>query len=390
MSDKSRPFKVPDGALDLQKHMQSALRGVDIEAALGLSSSAALKELLAFQQRDSERLALMRQAMGAVLPAAFEHLTSGAAAMVDKWNSSLTAASEALARTVVWPPPDVAEAITRAVVWPPPNVSEAIAQLEAPSRLPHVEELTRLSRSTVEALGGHALGATLGMAARAQRQLASEFDAMVSSYEALFAPLRAGFGLSTLPDLASIYPPTSLLAHASALEIISVPRRDRTPSEEGRPRFREEAATAEHALRDALVPYPRLQRVWIGALKARHSDNPDRVCHFASSVRKLLARLLDRAAPVDTVAAWSEAQGTRESSRIRSRFRYVAHVVTPHGDLAQFVASDAQAMFGMWARLNAAIHTECPDLNEEELDRLTWRAARWILDLLKAGVLAGN
>jgi len=100
-----------------------------------------------------------------------------------------------------------------------------------------------------------------------------------------------------------------------------------------------------------------LQSMWLGAKHARTSANPDRIRHFAVSIRELLRTLLHKMAPDDAVRAWSSNQTDFTHGRPTrgARLRYICRA-TEAEPLQDFILKDIEALLAYDQLLELGTH----------------------------------
>ncbi len=108
----------------------------------------------------------------------------------------------------------------------------------------------------------------------------------------------------------------------------------------------------------------KLGSMWIGAKQARMSNNPDRVRHFAVSLRELLRTLLHILAPDDAVRAWSSSQTDltpdgRPTRRARLKFICRSSEAAP---LQDFIQKDIETVLAYEQLLERGTHAPTGDL----------------------------
>ncbi len=131
---------------------------------------------------------------------------------------------------------------------------------------------------------------------------------------------------------------------------------------------------------------PDFVGMWEGARKAIRSANPDRVRHFAVSVRELFSNLLHRVAADDVVRGFHGDRADmyhngRPTRRARILFIW-RELAQPN--MAEFVNADAKALLELFDVLSSATHVPAASFSPLQLDVLLNRATGALWSILAA------
>lgn len=193
-----------------------------------------------------------------------------------------------------------------------------------------------------------------------------------------------GVGALAVPRVVMDWPPLGILTHAGVVRALGA----HAPAHADRPqadaaheeRCERLAEETNRKLTEVLADRRALREEWDAAQDVLRSKNPRRGPYFCLSVRRLLTWILDEVAPLRIVAAWGEANDSKESAVARSRFRYVASMF-PNEHFASYVVKDSEEMFRVWDLVNSRLHGDSPP-TEAALKALERRAAVWMLGVL--------
>jgi len=132
---------------------------------------------------------------------------------------------------------------------------------------------------------------------------------------------------------------------------------------------------------------PKLVRLYIGAYRALHGNNPDRERHCLISLRELWDHLLRRLAPDDRVCAWiprvSNQQDLlhKDKPTRRAKVLYVCRELN-NGPLTEFFMHDAHAIVKLIDLLNR-VHKLDTGLTDEQLRGIFLKTDSSLMYILK-------
>jgi hypothetical protein len=135
---------------------------------------------------------------------------------------------------------------------------------------------------------------------------------------------------------------------------------------------------------------PQLVDMLLGARSALDSSNPDRIRHYAVSIRELFTHLLHLLAPDQEIRAWSqEREYYDEKNRPtrRARLLYICREVN-HPPLAECLSADIKALVQFMDVLQYGTHNEAPVFTGAQLQVLQNRAESGLRFLLAVAHLA--
>ena len=118
-----------------------------------------------------------------------------------------------------------------------------------------------------------------------------------------------------------------------------------------------------------------LYSMWLGAIQAYHSDNPDRIRHFSSSLRELYTHVLHIISPDTEVKNWISDENLLHNGRPtrRARLLYVCRNINnyPFGD---FVEKDVDSTLAVIDMFQEGTHKIASKFSEKQLLALKCKA----------------
>jgi hypothetical protein len=116
---------------------------------------------------------------------------------------------------------------------------------------------------------------------------------------------------------------------------------------------------------------PKLLRLWEGATHARRSSNPDRIRHFATSLRELMTHVMHQLSPDEEIRGWSTSTTDFADNRPtrKARLRFIARDIN-HGPFTDFIEKDIQATLATFNLFHAGTHGIDSSLTEAQLAAL--------------------
>ncbi len=185
-------------------------------------------------------------------------------------------------------------------------------------------------------------------------------------------------------------PPVEYFTGAQLVESISIDEaiRDITPQQQQtKAEIASETAESLPALLAQLNP--ALVQLWRGAKQALRSDNPDRVRHFAISIRELTTQVLHLLAPDDQIRAWSNSPDHFSQGRPtrRARLQFIYRKVT-NDKFGSFVESDITTGLALLDLFQTGTHGVTVEYTPAQLDAMALKMDALIRFILE--ISAGN
>jgi hypothetical protein len=240
--------------------------------------------------------------------------------------------------------------------------------------LTRITERTLLAQDALAGIHRRDVGAALGVADATRRAVENRFVRFADSYSRLFESFEhPRTSILTLPPRLSELPAVEFFNGIDLLRATSFSDEPEDEFEEDRQDAREEIAGETDGALPALLSKlnPELLRLWEGARQARRSSNPDRVRHFATSLRELLTHVLHQLSPDDELRTWSSSAADFANNRPtrKARLRFIAREID-HGPFTEFVEKDINATLAAFNLFHAGTHAISSRLTEPQLAAL--------------------
>ena len=266
------------------------------------------------------------------------------------------------------------------------------AQLGLQAYLGKVSSISILAEKSFAGIDLSNLGIKLGLDDQLRAVLQSNVGSLSQSYADLFKSLDLPHAnmLAFHPTITS-FPPIEYYNDATVTEALTSDSLD----------FSEEREAAELDISaenlDALpqllqTVQPDLVQMLDGARTALSSRNPDRVRHFAISLRELHTHVIKQLAPDAEVKAWTqEASHYDEKGRPTrtARLLYIARHVN-HGPFSDFVDTDIRSTLSLLKLFQKGSHEISSDFTEAQLHAIHIRAECSLRFLLEVGLRASG
>ena len=132
-----------------------------------------------------------------------------------------------------------------------------------------------------------------------------------------------------------------------------------------------------------------LVQLWEGARGAFDSSNPDRVRHFAVSLRELFTHVLQQLAPDDKVRQWSTSPDLFSDNRPtrKARLLFICRDIS-NGSFIDFIEKDIAAVLELVKLFQRATHQVIVPYTEAQLEALMIRmesSIRFMLEISQLG-----
>jgi hypothetical protein len=199
-----------------------------------------------------------------------------------------------------------------------------------------------------------------------------------------------------LPEPVKALPTTEVFTSAEVLEEISVSTQEASSEEEEireerREIRREISAETLIRLESALAEVdPRFPRMWLGAVSALRSENPEKVRHFSTSCRELLTQLVHQFAPDGEIHQWTsdpEHFGPNQRPTRKARLFYICRFYRGSSKLASFTENDIHDVLELFNHYQRGVHSVATGFSEDEIDALEIRSAHLLFSLASLGKL---
>jgi hypothetical protein len=237
--------------------------------------------------------------------------------------------------------------------------------------LTRITERTLLAQSAVASIGRQDIGGAVVTTVAARNALQHGFDSFAKSYSQLFRSFeQPQTSILTLHPRLSELSSVEFFNGADFLRTTSLASEPEDEFEEDRKHEREEISDEIGEALPVLLSKldPKLLRLWEGATHARRSSNPDRIRHFATSLRELMTHVMHQLSPDDEISGWSTSTTDFANNRPtrRTRLRFIARDIN-HGAFTDFVEKDIKATLAAFDLFQAGTHGIDSSLTEAQL-----------------------
>lgn len=130
-----------------------------------------------------------------------------------------------------------------------------------------------------------------------------------------------------------------------------------------------------------------LMRLLHGARQSLESTNPDKVRHFATSLRELFTHVLHTLSPDDQVKNWSNSPThyDRGKPTRRARLLYICRSLN-HGPFSDFIEKDIDAVLEFLKLFQRGTHEITPTYTDSQLKIMLVRMESALRFLLEIGM----
>lgn len=255
------------------------------------------------------------------------------------------------------------------------------------AKMSHITVLAEKSLLNVQPRN---IASLLNIEQKLRESVASSFVQFSTSFADLYRPPAEVVGVQARSLELFRLPPIEYFTGARVLESISIDEgiRDVTSLEQ---RTRDEIVSETEDSLPALLANldPSLVQLWQGAKQALNSDNPDRVRHFAISVRELMTQVLHLLAPDDQIRAWSNSPVHFYQNRPtrRARLQFIYRGIT-NDKFGTFVESDISTSLALLDLFQTGTHGVVVEYTRPQLEAMGLKMDAVIRFILE--ISAGN
>ena len=240
--------------------------------------------------------------------------------------------------------------------------------------LTRITERTLLAQGAVASISRQDIGGAIATSVDARNALQHGFDSFAKSYSQLFKSFeQPQTSILTLHPRLSELSSVEFFNGADLLRTTSLASEPEDDFEEDRKYVREEISEEIAEVLPVLLSKlnPKLLRLWEGATHARRSSNPDRIRHFATSLRELMTHVMHQLSPDEEIRGWSTSTTDFADNRPtrKARLRFIARDIN-HGPFTDFIEKDIQATLATFNLFHAGTHVIESSLTEAQLAAL--------------------
>jgi hypothetical protein len=275
-------------------------------------------------------------------------------------------------------------------------ISESLPRYDVvlQSHLAEISKFSALSQISLSRLSLESLGNALEVNPSVQNILQNTFTNFTKSYAELFASFGDNLSsIISLPPIVSGYPSVEVFNGVSIAEVVTVePDVSEIDSEfeEERQQLQVDNQEETEGILEELLGKLNAELIIMlhGARHSLESTNPDRVRHFATSLRELFTHVLQRLAPDDALKNWSSSPEHYDHGRPtrRARLLYICRELN-HEPFSKFVEKDIDAVLEFLKLFQRGTHEIIPQYTDCQLRIMLVRmesALRFLLEIWRA------
>jgi hypothetical protein len=261
----------------------------------------------------------------------------------------------------------------------------------------HLADISKFSALSQISLSHLALEGFLGNALRIETSiqgvLQNTFIDFGKSYSKLFASLSDNpASLISLPPIVSRYSAVEFFNGVRIAQAVTIQsdefELDFELEEETHQVEKDVQQETESAIEELLGKLNvELMRLLHGARQSLESTNPDKVRHFATSLRELFTHVLHTLSPDDQVKNWSNSPThyDRGKPTRRARLLYICRSLN-HGPFSDFLEKDIDAVLEFLKLFQRGTHEITPTYTDSQLKIMLVRMESALRFLLEIGM----
>ena len=130
-----------------------------------------------------------------------------------------------------------------------------------------------------------------------------------------------------------------------------------------------------------------LLKLWDGAKSALNSDNPDKIRHFAISIRELFTYVLHSLAPNEELIKWTKDPKNYHKGKPtrKARLLYICRGIN-HSGLVSFIKSDIKAILEFIDLFQEGTHAISPSFSESQILAVKAKSEATLKFILEIGI----
>lgn len=244
---------------------------------------------------------------------------------------------------------------------------DSLSSYTIQSSIAKATELSVFAEKSLYSINSDNLGSAIGLFPDSKDMLSSSFDALSTGYTGLIKSFDDNpLTYTELHPSISRCVPSEYFLGSNLLETISV-REEICVEEEiakSEIQYENESTLSEYLPRinDGLY------KMWKGAIEAYHSDNPDRVRHFSTSIRELFTHVIHNLAPDNEIKNWSKEESFYHLGRPtrKVRLNYICRNIS-NDSFKTFVKKDVDATLAFIDIFQKGTHEIEPSFTTDQL-----------------------
>jgi hypothetical protein len=260
---------------------------------------------------------------------------------------------------------------------------KSLSELTIQSSIVKATEYSLFAEKSLFAVTQTNLGSRLALTSERKDYLTTSILGLSQSYSTLLKSFETNplSYLQISPSISRIAP-IEYYSTANLLESISVDE-DITAEEE---LIKNEIQYENEISLSSYLPKiePRLYKMWKGAIEAYHSNNSDKVRHFAISIRELFTHLIHLLAPDDEIKKWTKDPQyfDKGNPTRRARLLFICRNIN-NESLSTFVKKDVEAMIALINTFQNGTHNIDPVFSPSQLIAIKSKAENTLKFLLE-------
>jgi len=280
-----------------------------------------------------------------------------------------------------------------------PDLSANLSKLLGPDNLSSLSlqtnlirssELSVLAEKSLYSINLENIGSKIGLAMEGRQYLTTSIADLSTSYSDLFKSFEQNpISYASLSPSLSKITPIEYFSTANLLEAVSI-EEDVTPEEE---LIKNEIQYENEISLETYLPKIDLglYNMWKGAVEAYHSNNTDKVRHFATSIRELFTHIIHKLAPDDSIKKWSNDTSLYHEGRPtrKARFLYICRNIN-NDPFSQFVKKDVDAMIAFIDIFQKGTHDIDPAFSPKHLITIKSKAETTLKFILEIQFSTNN
>jgi hypothetical protein len=254
-----------------------------------------------------------------------------------------------------------------------------------------ISKFALLSQTSLSRISWEQVGNALELQTKTQNALKNSFGKFSKAYVSLFDTFENQPNLiMSFPPIISRLPAVEYYNGVSLIDSITIQTETDIEFEEEKQQITSETRkeTDDRLLYlltelnvELIVP---LQ----GARSSLKSSNPDRVRHFATSLRELFTHILHTLAPDDKVEAWSNTSKDYDNGKLtrKARLLYICRPLN-HDEFSEFIEKDIASVLAFLQLFQRGTHEIVPKYSDLQLNIMLLRmetTLRFLLEIWRA------
>lgn len=263
-----------------------------------------------------------------------------------------------------------------------------VADAVLKSHLIKLSKVSALAQASLSRLPWEQIGNSLQVQDAMRRMLQNSFLGLASSYSVFFDSIgRQPAAIVSLPPIATELPTVEFFNGVDLLEAVTLQPDEAIEFIEEKHLVKNDIQAETNDRLNALLEElnEELVKALLGAKHSLTSDNPDRVRHFAISLRELFGHVLHALAPDNEIRMWSSSPDHYYNSKPtrKARLLYICRTLN-HGPFTKFVEKDIEAVLEFLQLFQRGTHEITVPYTNEQLIAMLVRmesTLRYLLEI---------